>query len=69
MENRGMNGLFVGIGLNGVFECIFVFNSSEKIWQYFCTDNASLEMPVHLLSEDIVSFENEVGVYEKFAEM
>jgi len=32
-------------------------------------DNISLETSVHWLSEDVVSFETEVGVYEKFAKM
>jgi len=32
-------------------------------------DNIPSEMPIHWLSEEIVRFEIEDGVYEKFAKM
>ena len=54
------------IHLNGVFECIFVFDSCEEL-TIFCTDNILLETAVHWLSEDVISLEIEVGVYENFA--
>jgi len=68
-RNRGFFGFFVHIGLNGVFECVSVFDSCVKNCQYFRTDNISLETSVHWLSGDVVSFEIEVGVHEKFAKM
>jgi len=46
-----------------------VFNLCVESWQYFRTDNTSLEMFVYWLSKDIVSFEIKVGVYQKFAKM
>jgi len=46
-----------------------VFDSCVKNSQYFRTDNIALETFVCWLSEDVVSFEINVWVYEKFAKM
>jgi len=46
-----------------------LYSIPAKSLHYFHMDNISLKITVHWLFEDKVSFEIEVGVYEKFAKM
>jgi len=46
-----------------------VFDSCVKSQQYFHIVSISLETSVHWLSEEVVRFEIEDGVYEKFAKL
>jgi len=40
-----------------------------KSWEYFCTLNISLESTFHWLSNGILKFEVDVGVYELYVTM
>jgi len=51
------------------FENRNVFDSCVESSQYLCMDNIPLETSVRCLSENLVGFKIEVGVYEKFGKM
>jgi len=61
MVMRNYQGFFTLIGFSGVFECIFVFDSCVKSWQYFWTDSISVEMSVHWLSEVLLVSRSKLG--------
>ena len=64
-------GVFHPIGLNGIFyqKCIRLVRGKLALFPYRQCIGLSLERSVHWLSEEIVTFEIEVEVYEKFAKM
>jgi len=53
----------------GLFSHRNIFDSYVKSWEYFGTDNITLESAFRWLSEDVLKFEVYVGVHEKYAKM
>jgi len=81
---RQMNGVKLAEIMFSLFVCVsmrtqshwfewaewrIVFDSCVKSWEYFRTDNISLETSLYWLSEDIVRFKIELGVEEKCTKM
>jgi len=63
---------FCPIGLNGQNDVLFtqkMYYTRVKSWQYFCTDNTSLESTFHWLSEDVLKFEVNTWVWEQLEQM
>ena len=46
-----------------------IFDSCVKSWEYFCSDNISLETSFSWLSDDVFRFKIEMGVVKKCTKM
>jgi len=69
LKGKGGSGVFSPIDLNCIFLKRNIFDLCVEVDSVFIQTLLLLKMFVYWLSEDIVSFKIELGVYEKFAKM